>query len=337
MIRQHGFALMELVVAAMLAMLLAVWGASALMNRITDARAESAAVWMLSVRQALHAYIDRYADDLRHADGPASLSHKGYADWAAPTLAQLKADQLLSPGFPELAYFGGASLRLWRHGACPGADCRVDALVHGNQPVRGKAGGIDEQTIAQWTLSSKGYGGAVSQAQPQYIRGPAFAFNNPSWDGEPLLPGIVAMAVTSEQSSQREFLRVGDTRNPDFKGGATIEGDVHAMDDLHVGRYLRLQSEHAMFAPCAQEGDVARNPDSGLLVCRDGRWHSAVRGSGGFSMNQLYGCFDSLGASTANPVTSACSCPVGASMVQISDSGPLAFPHGRTVGFLCIG
>src|SRR5690606_7895203 len=104
-------------------------------------------------------------------DSPAALLHRGYGNWAAPSLPELKADKLLSPGFPEQAYFGGGSLHLWRHGACPGPDCRIDALVHGNKPVRNRAGGVDEQMIAQWTLSSKGYGGIVTQAQAGHIRG----------------------------------------------------------------------------------------------------------------------------------------------------------------------
>lgn len=337
MARQAGFALMELVVAVILATLLAVWGASAVMNRITDAQAESAAVWMLSMRQALHAYIDRYAHSLRHATSATALLQQGYADWTAPTVAELKADGLLSAGFPERAYFAGATLRLWHRGGCPGSDCRIDGLVHGNNPIERRSGGVDEQMVAQWVLASKGHGGAVASARPGQIRGPAFGYPNPPWSGAALPPGTLAMAITHEQWAQGDFLRVGDSRDPDFKGDATITGNVRALSDLSIVRYLRLESQETKFLACAQEGDIAGEANGGLLICRNQQWRSAASAGGGFSFNEFRGCFDHAGKTTSNPVTQACSCPVGTAVVQISDSGHAPFPEGRTVGYLCVG
>lgn len=336
---QQGFALLELIVAALLTTLVAVWGTNTLVNAMSDAKAQDGAVWMLSLRNSAQGYMERYASLLAHAEHPQALGSQGYADWAAPTLAELKADALLSPGFPERAAIGGATLRIVREGLCPGSDCRIQALVHSNAPfVHGSTGRVDAQSVARFLMAARGMGGWVMPAQPLLVRGPAFAFPNPSWPGSALPPGTVAMAITSEQLGSAHFLRVGDTRDPDFQGPASIRGDVIAGSDLLIGRYLHLETQEERFAPCGRDGAVAREADQGgLLICREGNWRTASRGgAGGFSTNHLRGCHNSKGTSTANPVTGACSCPAGAAMVQISDSGPQEFPEGRTVGYLCL-
>ncbi|UYO92369.1 prepilin [Pollutimonas sp. M17] len=336
---QQGFALLEFIAAALLMTLLAVWGANTLVNAMNDARAQDGAVWMLSLRKAAQDYLERYVELLAGAEDPQALAGHGYADWTVPSLAELKADTLLSPGFPERAAIGGATLRIVRDGACPGRDCRVHALVHSNGPLLYRnTERIDAQSVARFLMAARGMGGWVMPAQPLMLRGAAFAFPNPSWPGPALPAGTVAMAVTTEQLDKADFLRVGDARDPDFQGPASIRGDVLARSDLLVDGYLRLAAREEAFASCSKDGAVARESEQdGLLICRDGSWRSASRGgAGGFSTNQLRGCYNSKGTSTANPVTGACSCPPGAAMVQISDSGPQDFPEGRTVGYLCL-
>ncbi|MGB3290370.1 MAG: prepilin [Burkholderiaceae bacterium] len=338
---QRGYALLELLAATLLMTLLAVWGANALVNVMNDARARDGAVWMLSLRQAAQGYLERYAQTLADAQDPQALAGRGYADWAAPTLAELKADALLSAGFPERAAIGGATLRVLRQGVCPGPDCRVQALVHGNSPLRHRnTDQVDAQGVAHFLMAAQGMGGWVAPTQPLWLRGAAFAFPNPSWPGPALPVGTVAMAVTAEQLGALDFLRVGDARDPDFQGRASIRGDLLAGADLLVDGYLRLEAQVNAFAPCGQgqDGAIAREAGhGGLLACRDGSWRSVSRGgAGGFSTNQLRGCANSKGTSTANPVTGSCSCPAGSAMVQISDSGPQSPPEGRTVGYLCL-
>jgi len=336
---QQGFALIELIAGVLLATLLAVWAASTLVNAMNDARAQDGAVWMLSLRNSAQGYLERYASPLALAEHPQALGVQGYADWAAPSIAELKADALLSPGFPERTAIGGATLRILRDGLCPGPDCRVQALVHSDAPLlQGRSDQIDAQSVARFLMAARGMGGWVMPTQPMLVRGPAFAFTNPGWTGPALPPGTVAMAVTSEQLNNTHFLRVGDTRDPDFQGQASIRGDVIAGADLLIERYLHIGTQEPYYAPCSQDGAVAREADQGgLLICREGSWRTASRGgAGGFSTNQSRGCYNNKGTSTANPVTGSCSCPAGAAMVQISDSGPQEFPEGRTVGYLCL-
>src|SRR5690606_6852984 len=136
---------------ALLMTLLAVWGANTLVNAMNDARAQDGAVWMLSLRKAAQDYLERYAELLAGAEDPQALASHGYADWTVPSLAELKADTLLSPGFPERAAIGGATLRVVRDGACPGRDCRVQALVHSNGPLLYRnTERIDAQSVARF-------------------------------------------------------------------------------------------------------------------------------------------------------------------------------------------
>ncbi|MDS1141887.1 hypothetical protein RE432_15705 [Pusillimonas sp. SM2304] len=336
---QQGFALLELIVAALLVTLLAVWGAQTLANRLDDASAQANAAWMLSLRESVQRYLERYASTLALAGHGAVSGPAGYADWSRPTLAELKADALLPQGFPARTMLGGgASVRVIRQGDCPGRDCRIDALIHSNTPFLTKRSGhVSEQMVAQWLMASRGWGGWVAGGRPHVVGGAAFQYPNPPWPGEPLPAGTVALAVTHGQLRDADFLRVGDTRDPEFQGTATVQGNISTGADLHVRRYVYLGTSEERFMPCGGDGAVSREAGGGLLICRDSLWLPASRsGSGGFSTNEWWGCQSNLGTSTANPVTGGCSCPPYSAPVVISDSGPQAFPDGRTVGYLCV-
>ncbi len=336
---QQGFALLELILAAIVTVLLAVWGTNTLVNKINDASAQASAVWMLAVKKSLHRYIERYADVLTTAEHAQVLGDKGYADWAAPRLVELKSDGLLSAAFPERIFPGGsASMRLMRSGACPGMSCRLEAIVYSDLPLTSSStAGVDEQMVAQWVLAAQGWGGAVSSARPHLLQGPAFAFPNPPLPGSALPPGTVAMAITTEQLGHLDFLRVADVRDPDFRGSATVKGNISAGSDLRTQQYLHLGAQESLQSPCAVNNAVARDAAGGLLVCNENIWRSSSRsGNGGYSVNLVYGCQTRIKTSTENPVTGSCTCPGQSLPVLISDSGPQAFPEGRTMGYLCV-
>lgn len=336
---QHGFALLELIAAAIIATLLAVWASNTLVNKVNDASAQASAVWMLAVKQSVHGYIQRHVGALLQADHAGALNQSGYGDWAQPKLSELKSDGLLSPGFPESVSPGaGAFIRLVRHGTCPGASCRLEALVYSKQPFLLPASAqVDEQMVAQWMMAAQGWGGWVSRAQPHLLRGAAFEMPNPPAPGPVLPPGTVALAITSEQLAHLDFLRVGDGRDPDFHGGATVQGDINTKSDLHVQQYLHLGAQARLYEPCADNAAVAREVNGGLLVCRGNMWRPSSRtGSGGYSINLIYGCNTRANASTENPVTGTCGCPGQSVAVLIADSGPQVFPEGRTLGYLCV-
>src|SRR5690625_4602046 len=95
---QRGFALVELLLAAAVALLLAIWGAQTVSHRIADASAQHHARWMLMIRHAVLTYLEQEGERLRQAAAATDLLSQGYQDWASPTLAELKAAGLLAQG-----------------------------------------------------------------------------------------------------------------------------------------------------------------------------------------------------------------------------------------------
>lgn len=335
--RQQGMALLELTVAAMLALLLVVWASHALQQRLVEASTSGQAAWMLTLRGALHGWLSRYELQVGQAGAANALASQGYADWSRPTLGELKADGLLDPGFPETGLPGGVAVRVHRHGACPSADCRTDILVHSVEPYRTPGGQADDARTAQWLLATEGWGAIVGSLAPERLRGPSVNYPNPPWAGPVLAPGTVALVLTSDQLATRDFLRLNDSRDPAFQGDASVAGQVNVAQDLQVHGYLRLQRQEVAGLPCAVDGAMARQAGGRPLVCLDSRWQVVGKAElGGYSTNQMWGCANNSGVPTANPATGDCSCPLGAATVQISDSGPQDFPTGRTIGYLCV-
>jgi hypothetical protein len=339
---QKGFALLEVSIAALLATLLAVWGASALADAMKDASARASAAWMLQVREGARQYLARHGPALRAADVADARALAGYADWAAPTLTELQGAAILPPGLPlQVAAGGGAVIRVLRSGVCPGSDCRLDALVHSAQPLRQKDGAqVDQRQVAQWLLAAQGQGGWVSERQPEMLRGRVFSLRNAFGPGGALPPGTVAMMAGD--GAEVSYLRQGDQRDPDFRGKLTAQSDISARADVDVAGYLLLQARERQGAGCAKDGALALERGRGLLVCLDGIWQAQGRQerATGYTVNSLRGCV--TGGGNDNPVSrrkvvySECSCPEGSQAVQVSEQQPNLLAHGVTRLYICV-
>lgn len=347
---QQGFVLLELIVAGLLLTLLAVWGSQSWMQRVRDAQAQALAAWMLAARTVAHDYLVRHGAEMVMADQESALAAQGYLDWSQPAWAELKAGGLARPGFPELGALGmRVGVRILRHGVCPGEACRLEALVHTMQPVLSRdRQRVDEGMIAQWLMAAQGLGAVVWEHSPDVLAGPTLRHPNPlpglaqAWPAGVValsvsLPGAVASSSGGSGESD-DFLRVGDVRNPDFQGSATVQGDIATQSSLRAQRYLVLQDRNSEFQACVEGGALSvENFHDGLLLCRGNIWRSAGRAEGGgFSSNSRFGCANREGGSTRNPATGGCFCGMGYVPVQVSDSGPDP-QEGRTLGFLCVG
>lgn len=330
---------MELALALLIASLLAALGVQTLVNRLDDAQARSAAVWMEAVHKAVLAYVRRHGPEIQEALATDALAEHGYPDWRSPTPAQLIQAGLLSPGMPQATRLTGAArVSVWRRGDCPGDGCTVEALVHGERPLRdAKRDQPDEAMMAQWLLAAQGQGAAVHPGDPSRIRGAAFSFSSTLPDGAVLPVGTVGMAVTAEHQALWSFLRVRDRRDPDFQGPLSVAGGVQGGGDVALAGQLVIGAQGRDTMACSTEHAVVHDVAGGLLVCRQGRWRSASRMGGGYGYNMLYGCETMDGMRTANPVTGTCSCPVYTATVRIFDSGPRPAPEGRQIAYLCVG
>lgn len=337
MARQQGFVLVELMLAALLATLMMVWASQAVLNRINDANAEAVARWMQTVHHAVQAYLDRYGPRLRQASTAGHLAAYGYMDWSGPSLEELKQDGLLQSGFPlGIRRIGGVDVRVLREGDCPGQNCRLDTVIYSQQPFTRVSGAVDEQMVARWLLASSAMGGAVHSGRPTLLQGAVFTYPNPLPGLPPLPPGTVALAITHEQLMATDYLRVRDTRDPDFQNQLTVQGDITTRGALAVDGYLQLEASGRWLSSCDKEGAVTRDAVTGLLVCTYGSWESVSRSPGAYSVNSVHGCASPEGLPTFNPVTGFCSCPSGHTSVQVSEGTSGGPERGITRGFVCV-
>ncbi len=345
---QQGALLLEFMVVAALSLVLMVWASQEWAQRARDLQARALAVWMEPARAAAEAFLQRHGAALRQADSPQALALQGYADWQAPSWAELRAHGLLPASWQEAGpLHQRLAVRILREGACPQSPCQLAALVHAHQPLQRSGGGVDQALIAEWLLASGGQGLVVWPQHPDRLTGAGRQLALPA--GQAWSPGTVALLVgqlsgdedasSNEPSADTEaFLRVQDPRDPDFQGDASVLGTVRSGAQLVAHDSLLLENAYPVHGVCSSEGAVARSQNPpGLLSCRQGRWQQvAGPAGGGYMLNTRRGCKNALGGSTANPLTGACSCATGYAMLQVAESGSLSAPEGLTTGFVCI-
>lgn len=333
--RQRGFALLELALAVLIAMLAAVFTVDRFAERSREVMAEGHAAWMMALHHAVLRYVEQHGATLAAQGGAGPVA--GFVDALVPTQAELKAAGFLAAGYPEQGTRGvGAGIRLLPRGDCPSDSCHIEALVYSDAPLgQDHARTHNLAMVAHWLSVSAGRGGAVMPHRTHLVGGPAFSFSNPPVAGMARLPpGTVAMAVTAEQLQNLPYLRVGDSRDPDFQGAASVAGNVRTQGALSAREHLFIEAQAYALTACAPEGAIVRERFGGLLVCRGATWRSAGgMGGGGYSINNLSGCV----AAAANPVTGDCSCPADYVPVRIADSTSAVPAEGRTRGYLCVG
>lgn len=342
-LRAGGFALLELVIAAALAGLLAVWAADRLMREVNEAAERRSGVWLREVRTALVAMLDTNAAALIRGD-PVIVNEggKAYANAFAPTLEELKAQGHLPAGFPAASVTGiTVRFHVMRHGACPGPGCRLDALAYTAQPIllprwRGTPE-PDTDRIAGLLMASGGHVGSVRADGPQRLQGASFDFANPLAGGGPLLPvGTLALWAGFDPGPERPYLRLGDTRDPRFGGDVTVGGDLSVRGRVTAAGHLLIGGRASSGAACAPDGLLARDEHGGLLNCVAGRWSAPGGFGGAYSYNRSFTCHDYTLASTANPRTGKCSCPTGYRTVRVSSGGTWDEIPGWTEGYVCV-
>ncbi|WP_260986361.1 shufflon system plasmid conjugative transfer pilus tip adhesin PilV [Bordetella genomosp. 13] len=365
----RGFALLELSIALLVATLLAIWGAGALMRHADEAESQATGIWLLEIRHAAGRMLERHFDSL--AAGTRPLDEQGrapYADAMAPTVAEFKAAGLLPPGFPETAPDGSAArVRVLRLNACPGAACRLDALVHSSQPLHTAQGEPDMMRMAVLVQAAAGYGGQATGGRDGRLRGAAFDFANPPTPDMPALPaGTPVLWAGMDVATADRYVRRFDTRDPQLRASLSTTGGVQAAGNLETdgnvsaagsitarggiaaggsvstsGRfiaseYLQMGAASPGFW-CESPGLIARAPQGGVLGCRNGVWTPEDGGFGGaFATNNRFGCQHYTGVSTANPRTGNCSCPSGYAPVIVSAGGKWNDDEGWTTGYVCV-
>lgn len=331
---QHGFSLPGLVVALALSAMAAIWASGQVVQRIEDAAARAAGVWLTQIRLAVVEVLARHSAVLAKGDVPRS--EKGdplFADPLAPTVGELRGVGLLPADFPERSAMGfAAQIRIARSQACPGERCRVDGLVYSATPlIKTGTQSPDLTGIAAVIEAAGGYGGAVWPASPGLVRGAAFSFANPLASGGPAYaPGTLALwAGTGAGGLDLDrYVRVRDTRDPQ------LQGELSVASSAQVGSYLKVGARASAGQQCGvANGTVATSEQGELLTCQSQVWAPASGGFGGaYSLNFPFGCNRTM----VNPRTGACSCPGGYTAVAVSGRDDWNEAMGRTTGYVCV-
>ena len=336
--RQRGFSLAGLVLVLALSAMAAIWASGQVVQRIEDAAARAAGVWLMQIRLAVTEMLARHSATL--AKGGVPRSEQGnplFADPLAPTLGELRGLGLLPADFPDRSALGfSAQIRIARSQACPGERCRVDGLVYSATPLMKTGTQTPDLTgIAAVIDAAGGYGGAVWPAAPGLVRGAAFSFANPLAPGAPAYaPGTLALwagAGTGAPDLER-YVRIRDTRDPQ------LQGELSVAASAQVGSYLKVGARASAGQPCSvANGTVATSEQGELLTCQSRVWAPASGGFGGaFSINSRYGCYDTRGTWRPNPRSGACSCPAGYTPMVVSERGDSFESGGVTTGYVCV-
>lgn len=349
--RQRGSLLLEFMLVAAVSLLLLVWASQQWTQRVRALQAQALAAWMLPARDAAQALLQQYGALLQQAETPDALAEQGVEDWRTPRWAELKTLGLLASSWQENGPLRARlDVRLERQGACPQAPCRLQALVATRQALRHARGGVDDFLLAEWLQAARGQGLVVWPHAPRQLRGAGHESDLPEqvdWQ-----PGTVALQANWIQAAvsdpgpgesgsggvDEDYLRVRDTRNPDFQGSASVRGWIRSESWLQGREGLVLVKGVSRGSACAADGGIGRDGQHlGLLICSQGVWQQLTRPEGGgFMVNSKRGCVNSAGQSSINPLTGTCACGSGYIGVLVSESGQMLDLEGQNRGFICV-
>ena len=228
----------EVMLALVLATLLAIWQAGTDAARVRDARAEAAGQWLSQVRQAVDQMLRAHYDAL--ADGISPLGATGrplFAQPLAPTLLELRQACHLPRDYAGVSALGfTATVSISVAEPCPGPGCRLDSVIAAVTPTDARPwfGSLDERAVISRAL--EGYALQVRVADARQWRGPMLALpatRQGASTGWPV--GSLSAWAGVDRSSMLAYLRVGDSRDPDFKGPLTVAGAIAARGAVLAG------------------------------------------------------------------------------------------------------
>lgn len=233
-----------------------------------------------------------------------------------PTVAQLAAMDLGLTGISETGSYkslvqGGYDITIQRSPAgCEasplGADCNITGMVCTDRPVRdpNSAAEVDAFGIGKMLLRIGGNAGASLLGGTGEIMGIGGGWTAPNpIAGAPA--GIVCARFGYGAGTMFDFLRVRDTRDPQFMNNMTLKGGLNVLSTANVGDacptdgmalwgqingapvWLRCMagqwtpangiSYAVEGSACTQDANFGMSTANVALVCSNGKWVSEAR------------------------------------------------------------
>ena len=297
---QRGFFSAELSMALAVAAIAAVAATWAVRQAADADAAGLQADALMAVRGAAHKlvmqnYAAYQADEPITRNGVTLAPGDGAGQSRRPTVANLRSmslgiDGALDNGIYKSLTTASYDITMTRSPLCstaPGsADCHVTGLVCLNAPIRDQWAAVGEvdgpgQGIMLTRMGGTGATSLLGAAENILAADGSWSLPNPY--------GAVAGIVCARfgwGSEGDDYLRVADTRDPNFKGPLTVSGavttnsTVTAASDitsagLLKGAQLVPTSVQPLGGACANDGAVAKTA-GGLLWCNGGVWRDLV-------------------------------------------------------------
>ena len=225
--------LLELMLAIAITGMLAVYGVQEVANKSDNVAAEGTAQHLTTVAAAAQQHtLLNYTALSDGTDVAATLVD------LEPTVAELRAANRLPGAFPATAP-GNQAVRVFiARSNCPGVNCLLTSSACTAQAftVRGR---VREELATTVVASMKGMGGRSFADAPATVRGASMNMANPLG----AVTGIVCASTSVDTAIYQQFVRVRDTRDPDLRGGLTVQG-VNA-----TGEALRASGDLAVVNP----------------------------------------------------------------------------------------
>ncbi|EMR4172318.1 prepilin-type N-terminal cleavage/methylation domain-containing protein, partial [Pseudomonas aeruginosa] len=255
---QAGFTLVEITVALLLVMLLAVFAAKEGRRKADEGAAEATGRYLMQIRGAVVDLQLKHEAWLRGEDltglpagsypTPPTLAWAsvGGAQVARGGLSDLTALGLLPATIPRYPSLGDvARFILVRQGACPGADCRTSAFVYACHPInaarslRQNAGCtppaanrsvFDQTLLSKVVLAAEGYGGHDARGSAN-VRGPLMNIPR-AWFDFGTQPGHAVIAASLDATPFGQFVRHGETRPVTLHNTLTVGETIQSNKGL---------------------------------------------------------------------------------------------------------
>lgn len=299
--RQRGFLLLEAALAIILGLLVAFWTYKANYKAELATQSMAQADNLKNVANAaetlvLEHYMDYQAGLPITRSGVTLPFGSSFGQALAPSLDQLRSMDLglTSPAsnFGSYKSLVNATYKIsikripqGCESSPLGATCNITGLVCFDKPVTDysatDANDIDTFAIGKMIGEIGGNGGASLVGSKTQITGSGAAWSEPNpITNQPA--GIVCAKFGFGAAGFGQFLRVKDTRDPDFQGGMTLSGKVSESPyslivngDTNIEGSLTINSGGPVGADCQPEGgmvwgEVAKVPM--LLKCVNGKW-----------------------------------------------------------------
>ncbi|CAO3957836.1 prepilin-type N-terminal cleavage/methylation domain-containing protein [Achromobacter mucicolens] len=319
--RQAGFTLVEVTVALLLVMLLAVFAAKDLRRKADESAAESTGRYLMQIRGAVVDLQLKHEAWLRGENltglpagaypTPPTLTWAtvGGAQVARGGLSDLTALGLLPATIPRYPTLGDAArFILVRQGSCPGVDCRTSAFVYACHPISAarslrqnadctppavNRSQFDQTLLSKVVLAAEGYGGHDASGSNS-VRGPLMDIPR-AWFDFGTEPGHAVIAASLDATPFGQFVRHGETRP------VTLHNTLTVGETIQSNKGLLLNTSVAPGAACTIEGLYASTANKMLAVCTGGVWFTPFG-------HMVTGVYSNLPTEAAVP---ALTCPAG--------------------------